>query len=116
MPRKLLFSVTKKDLKIDTFRSGGPGGQHQNKTETGVRITHPESGAIGISRTERSQSHNKQLAFRSMVASPKFKLWIKIRTAELLGGTSIDDKVDIWMAPENLKIEVQDEFGNWIIE
>ncbi|MBI2804785.1 MAG: peptide chain release factor 2 [Planctomycetes bacterium] len=46
------------DLRRDTFRSGGPGGQHQNKTESGVRYTHVPTGIAAESRTERSQHKN----------------------------------------------------------
>jgi peptide chain release factor 2 len=46
------------DLKRDVFRSGGPGGQHQNKTESGVRYTHLPSGVAAESRSERSQHKN----------------------------------------------------------
>jgi peptide chain release factor 2 len=46
------------ELKRDTFRSGGPGGQHQNKTESGVRYTHLPTGIAAESRTERSQHKN----------------------------------------------------------
>jgi peptide chain release factor 2 len=46
------------DLKRDVFRSGGPGGQHQNKTESGVRYTHLPSGIAAESRSERSQHKN----------------------------------------------------------
>src|ERR1043166_7804298 len=46
------------DLKRDVFRSGGPGGQHQNKTESGVRYTHIPTGIAAESRTERSQHKN----------------------------------------------------------
>ncbi len=48
--KKLLFSITKDDFTVQTFRSGGKGGQNQNKVESGVRIIHPASGAIGESR------------------------------------------------------------------
>ena len=41
MSRVKAFSVTLDDCRVDTFRSGGKGGQHQNKTESGVRVTHP---------------------------------------------------------------------------
>jgi protein subunit release factor A len=51
---------------VDTFRSGGPGGQHQNKTESGVRITHKESGLSAESRDTKSQHKNKQIAFRKL--------------------------------------------------
>ena len=46
------------ELKRDTFRSGGPGGQHQNKTESGVRYTHLPTGIAAESRSERSQHKN----------------------------------------------------------
>jgi peptide chain release factor 2 len=50
------------DLKRDTFRSGGPGGQHQNKTESGVRWTHLPTGIAAESRNERSQHKNSAVA------------------------------------------------------
>ncbi len=51
--RELMFSITKDDLDVQTFRAGGKGGQNQNKRETGVRIVHRPSGAVGESRSER---------------------------------------------------------------
>ena len=64
MKKELLFSITKKDFEVQTFRSGGKGGQHQNKTDSGVRIIHRASGAVGESRSERSQLVNKRLALK----------------------------------------------------
>ena len=112
--KEKLFSVTLDDCRVDTFRSGGPGGQHQNKTESGVRITHIASGAIGESRELREQHKNKVLAFRRMAESKTFQLWAKIRVSELLTGKSIDDIVDEQMHPSNLKVEERDENGKWI--
>ncbi len=48
--------------RIETFRAGGPGGQHQNKAETGVRITHVASGLTVTARDSRSQHRNRRLA------------------------------------------------------
>ncbi|CPT90766.1 peptide chain release factor 1 [Mycobacteroides abscessus] len=95
---------------MDTFRSGGKGGQNQNKRETGVRITHEPSGAVGESREERSQLQNKQSAFRRMANSPKFQLWVKRQVGrEDLQRAQVER--DMW--PVNLKTEVR-ESGNWV--
>ena len=58
--------VSRKDLRRDTFRSGGPGGQHQNKTESGVRWTHLPTGISAESRSDRSQSINDEMAYEAM--------------------------------------------------
>jgi peptide chain release factor 2 len=56
------------ELKRDVFRSGGPGGQHQNKTESGVRYTHLPTGVAAESRSERSQHKNDTLALALLKA------------------------------------------------
>lgn len=109
MSRELLFSVTKKDLTIQTFRSGGSGGQHQNTTDSGVRLIHKESGAVGESREHKSQHHNKRAALKRLTEHPKLKMFI----AEKMRGCSIEESVEKEMAPENLKIETRGEDGKW---
>ena len=111
--KKLLISVTKKDLIIQTFRAGGKGGQHQNKTDSGVRIIHKESGAVGESREFRSQYQNKKQALRRLAYHPKFQLWLQEKLYEQQHKQSIEDKVNEMMKPENLKIEVKKD-GKWI--
>ncbi len=56
------------DLRTDTFSAGGPGGQHQNKTQSGVRLTHMPSGIAAESRTERSQHKNKDICMQKLRA------------------------------------------------
>ena len=70
------------DLKRETFRSGGPGGQHQNKTESGVRFTHLPTGIAAESRNERSQHKNAQVAL-ALLKSKLFKIEEQKRQAEV---------------------------------
>ena len=109
MKKELLFSVTKKDFTIQTFRSGGKGGQHQNKTDSGVRIIHKASGARGECRNHREQIRNKKEALKRLTDSSKFKLWINKKVHEVIEGKTIEQKVEEQMTPENIKIEVLSE-------
>ena len=112
--KQLLFTITKKEFEIQTFKSGGPGGQHQNKTDSGVRIIHKESGATAESRSERSQHQNKKIAFEKLAETYKFKIWLNRKVNEILTGISIEEKVDKMLDPDNLKIEYF-ENGKWEI-
>lgn len=76
------IDIRPEDLKRDTFRSGGPGGQHQNKTESGVRYTHLPTGIAAESRTERSQHKNDANAM-SLLKAKLYRIEEQKRRAEV---------------------------------
>ena len=115
--RQLLFSVGRKDLKVDYFRAGGKGGQHQNKTSSACRIVHIDSGAVGESRSFREQGQNRKAAFLRMANSEVFKKWHKLECARRMGmEAEIERVVEQQMRPQNLMIEVHDESGRTWVE
>ena len=80
------------ELKRDVFRCGGPGGQHQNKTESGVRYTHIPTGVAAESRSERSQHKNDNLALQLLKAK-LIRLEEEKREAEF--AKAYDEKAEI---------------------
>ena len=70
------------DLKIDTFRSSGPGGQNVNKRETAIRITHLPTGIVVAVQSERSQQQNREKAMQ-LLASKVHSLQLKKEETEL---------------------------------
>ena len=59
--------VLEKEVRVDVFRASGPGGQHVNKTESALRLTHIPSGVVVIAQDSSSQHRNRDIAFERLI-------------------------------------------------
>jgi hypothetical protein len=113
--RTKAFSVTIADCRVDTFTVQGPGGGGKDTSNTGVRITHLASRAVGYCVDTRSQRKNKEIAFTRMAKSHTFTCWCNVKLAEMRTGETIDETVDKMMDPQNLRVECRRN-GVWVTE
>jgi peptide chain release factor 2 len=91
------INIPPEDLKVEMFRSSGPGGQNVNKRETAVRVVHLPTGLAAASQTERGQAQNREKAL-ALLKTKLLKLLEERQEKEL----------------KNLRIQVKPEWGNQI--
>lgn len=101
------IDIKKDDLKVDTFRSSGAGGQHVNKTESGVRFTHIPTGIVSESTDSRSQHKNREIAMQKLYQrikeAQREKMYIeqKEKRKSLVGTGDRSDKIRTYNYPQN---------------
>ena len=113
MERELLFSITKKDFRIEFFSGTGKGGQYRNKHQNCVRLHHSDSGVLVTGQSYRERRANIKEAFNNFLKHPKFKIWHSRKVYEALTGKRIEDRVEEMMSPENIQVEIK-EGDVWI--
>jgi len=91
--KRLLFSITMKDLEMQTFSVGGCGGGGKDTSNSGVRLIHSKSGAVGEGREHRSNTKNRQDALKHLAETKEFKAWHKLECAKLMN-KKIPETVD----------------------
>jgi len=101
------INIRKDDLKVDTFRSSGAGGQHVNKTESGVRFTHLPTGIVAESTDGRSQIKNREIALNRLAAKVNEAQREAVTSAyasqrkSLVGTGDRSDKIRTYNYPQN---------------
>ncbi len=99
--------VNKADLRVDTFRSSGAGGQHVNKTESGVRFTHLPTGIVAESTDSRSQHKNREIAMGRLIQKIKdvqietYEKTVASERRSLVGTGDRSDKIRTYNFPQN---------------
>lgn len=100
-------NINKSDLKVDTFRASGAGGQHINKTESAVRITHIPTGVVSESQDGRSQISNREIALQRLyqkiyeAQQQKHMSEIAAKRRSLVGSGDRSEKIRTYNYPQN---------------
>ena len=113
MARELLFKVTRADFDETHYRGSGNGGQHRDKTSSGVRLVHRASGALGKAADSRDQPANRTAAFKRLRETTEWRLWFNEMCLVSQGRKSVQQQVEEAMAPENIVTQVLED-NRWV--
>jgi peptide chain release factor 2 len=113
MEREFLFSVGKKDIKVDFFSGTGAGGQYRNKHQNCVRIKHHDSGVIVTGQSQRDRPANIKEALKNLKSNPQFKVWVAQKIREHDIGKTLEQEIEEMVKKEFVKTEIINKDGKW---
>ena len=117
-------NINKADLRVDTFRSSGAGGQHVNKTESGVRFTHLPTGVVSECTEGRSQIQNREIALQRLyqrvydMQKQKHDSQMAASRRSLVGSGDRSDKIRTYNYPQNRVTDhrLEGDYKNWDLQ
>lgn len=111
--KTLLFSLTRKDFRIEYFKGSGAGGQNRNKRMTACRVVHPASGAVSECQEEREAHQNFKRAFERLHQKPAFKRWLSEEVRRIDTGKTALERAEEALRTGPVRTEVRGPSG-WV--
>lgn len=114
--KRLLFSITRKDFERQTFSVGGHGGGGKDTSNSGVRLIHRPSGAVGEGRSQRRNFQNEREAFLHLIETKEWKTWFRAECARRAKQVYVESPEEIRARVDRMVDERLKDGSVWVEE